>query len=116
MPVSDTLVGAATAVALVHYTRHAASETSAKPIVLRWLESGPMVELGRFSYSLYLTHLPVVALVYLALRRLELAPEIQMLAMIAVSVPASLGAAYAFYAAFERRFVTRRPVLSLKPS
>jgi len=114
MPVSDTLVGATTAAALVHYTRQATGEANAKSLVLRWLESRPMVELGRFSYSLYLTHLPIVALVYLALRRLPLAPQIQMLAMLAVSVPASLLAAYGFYMAFERRFVTRRPVLSLK--
>jgi peptidoglycan/LPS O-acetylase OafA/YrhL len=115
MIASDTLVGATTAAALVHYTRHATSEAAAKPVVLRWFESRPMVELGRFSYSLYLTHLPVVALVFLVLRRLPLAPELQMLAMIAVSVPVSLVAAYGFYLAFERRFVTRRPVLSWKP-
>jgi peptidoglycan/LPS O-acetylase OafA/YrhL len=116
MPLSDTLVGATTAAALVHYTRHAVDAERKRPFVLRWLESPPMVELGRFSYSLYLTHLPIVALSYLALRRLELAPQTQMLAMIAVSVPASLLAAYGFYLGFERRFVNRRPVLSWKPS
>jgi peptidoglycan/LPS O-acetylase OafA/YrhL len=116
MPLSDTLVGATTAVGLVHYTRHAVDSERKTPLVLRWLDSPPMVELGRFSYSLYLTHLPVVALTYLLLRRVALAPPYQMLAMIALSVPASLLAAYGFYLAFERRFVNRRPVLSLKPS
>jgi peptidoglycan/LPS O-acetylase OafA/YrhL len=110
MPLSDTLVGATTAAALVHYSRHAVDEEATRPLFLRLLESRPMAELGRFSYSLYLTHLPIVALVHLAVRRMSLAPATQMLVMIALSVPASLLAAYGFFLAFERRFLNRRPV------
>ncbi|HEX3852737.1 MAG TPA: hypothetical protein VHW01_17360, partial [Polyangiaceae bacterium] len=58
-----------------------------------------------FSYSLYLTHLPVVALLYFALRRLALSASTEMLVLSALSAPASLLFSYAFFWVFERRFV-----------
>jgi peptidoglycan/LPS O-acetylase OafA/YrhL len=106
MPVSDTLVGATTAVCLVHLTKHALrpAETP-RPLVLRVLESAPLVAVGRFSYSLYLTHLPVVALLYFGLRRFALSASSEMLLLSVLSVPASLLFSYAFFWVFERRFV-----------
>ncbi len=57
MPYSDALVGAATASALLYLTPHALRPAEQRrPLLLRILESGPLVALGRFSYSLYLTH------------------------------------------------------------
>jgi peptidoglycan/LPS O-acetylase OafA/YrhL len=116
MPASDTLVGAATAAALVAYTRDATRAVGRLPLMLRAFDSPLMVGVGRFSYSLYLTHLPVVAMCYLVLKRFGLAPAIEMLVMIVVSFPISLAAAYGFYRVFERRFVNRPAVLALKPS
>ncbi len=116
MTLSDSLVGATTAAALIGYTRDITHGDGRLPFVLRVLDSPAMVGVGRFSYSLYLTHLPVVALCYLALKRLELGAAVQMLVMIAVSFPISIAAAYGFYWVFERRFVNRSAVLALKPS
>ena len=106
------MVGVATACALVYLTRCALRPaTEARPLVLRLLESAPFAVIGRFSYSLYLTHLPIVALIYFALRRMALAPGIQLLALTALSLPMSLLFSYAFYWVFERRFVGTPPAL-----
>ncbi len=110
MPYSDALVGAATASALLYLTPHALRPAEQRrPLLLRILESGPLVALGRFSYSLYLTHLPIVALCYFGLRRLELSPNAEMLSLIALGLPLSLLFSYAFFWVFERRFVGAPP-------
>jgi peptidoglycan/LPS O-acetylase OafA/YrhL len=107
---SDSLVGAATACLLIYLTAHAQNAGPAsKPLALRLLESPLLVGLGRFSYSLYLTHLPVVAVCYFGLRRLRLAPGTEMLALVMLSVPLSLLVAYPFFWVFERRFVGNPP-------
>lgn len=111
MPYSDALVGAATACALLYLTPHALRAAERAPLPLRVLQSAPLVTLGRFSYSLYLTHLPIVALCYFGLERLDLSPNAQMLALIAVSLPLSVLFSYAFYWVFERRFVGAPPAL-----
>jgi peptidoglycan/LPS O-acetylase OafA/YrhL len=111
MPYSDALVGAATASGLLYLTPHArgTAEQRQKPLALRIFESGPLVLVGRFSYSLYLTHLPIVALCYFALRPLELSPNDEMLSLLLLSLPLSLLVSYAFYWVFERRFVGAPP-------
>ena len=106
MPYSDALVGAATASSLVYLTKHAlAPAPQARPLILRLLESTPLVALGRFSYSLYLTHLPIVALCYFGLQRSALSQSSQMLVLVGLSLPLSVLFAYGFYWVFERRFV-----------
>jgi peptidoglycan/LPS O-acetylase OafA/YrhL len=106
MPYSDALVGAATASVLLYLTPHALGSAAARPpLALRILSSGPLVALGRFSYSLYLTHLPIVALCYFALHRLGLSPNMEMLSLIVLALPASVLFSYAFFWVFERRFV-----------
>ncbi|HKO51869.1 MAG TPA: acyltransferase [Polyangiaceae bacterium] len=110
MPYSDALVGAATASTLLYLTPHAMRPAEQqKPLLLRLLSSGPLVALGRFSYSLYLTHLPIVALCYFHLHRRDLSPNAEMLSLIALSLPASLLFSYAFFWVFERRFVGAPP-------
>jgi peptidoglycan/LPS O-acetylase OafA/YrhL len=112
MAYSDALVGAATAATLLYLTPHALRPAEhRRPLLLRFLESGPLVALGRFSYSLYLTHLPIVALCYFALHRLGLSPNTEMLSMIALSLPLSLPLSYAFFWVFERRFVGAPPAI-----
>ena len=112
MPLSDSLVGATTASALIYLTRHALRpQAEARPLILRVLESAPLVGLGRFSYSLYLTHLPVVALCYFGLRRSALSPGAGWAWLVALSLPLSLSFAYAFFWVFERRFVGSPPAL-----
>jgi peptidoglycan/LPS O-acetylase OafA/YrhL len=112
MPLSDTLVGISTASGLVYLSKLALeSPVEPKPWLLRVLESAPLSNLGRFSYSLYLTHLPVVALCYFGLRPCALSPGSELLALIALSVPLSLLFSFGFFWLFERRFVGSPPAL-----
>ena len=115
MPLTDALVGAATSSVLIYLTRSALDPSPrSKPVLLRILQSGPLVGLGRFSYSLYLTHLPVVAVCYFGIRRYALSPATEMLALVAVALPASLLFAGGFFMLFERRFVGSPPLLFRK--
>jgi peptidoglycan/LPS O-acetylase OafA/YrhL len=112
MPLSDALVGATTATLLVYYTKcELGPAGQRRPALLRLFESRALVRLGHFSYSLYLIHLPVVALCYFALRPIALSATARMLAMIALGLPASLATAYVFFLVVERRFIGRPPAL-----
>jgi peptidoglycan/LPS O-acetylase OafA/YrhL len=107
-PLTDLLVGVATAALLVYLAKRAASTPSGAPtgLLQRLLESRIALAIGHFSYSLYLTHLPVVALCYFTLKSLRLSPPVLAILTLLGSVPASLLAAYLFHLAFERRFMT----------
>lgn len=103
IPLSDSLVGALTAAALVHLSDEAARQ---KPsFVLRVLESRPLVRIGHFSYSLYLTHLPVLAACYFALRAVPLSPALRMGLLLLLGTPISIAIAFAAYLLVERHFV-----------
>jgi peptidoglycan/LPS O-acetylase OafA/YrhL len=105
-PLADLLVGLSTAVMLVYLTGRASAVGRARGTLLRFLESRPLVGIGHFSYSLYLTHLPVVALCYFTLRHRFAGPQLA-LALLAASFPTSLVLAYGFHVAVERRFIRR---------
>lgn len=104
LSLSDALVGVATATLLLSLTGQALGP-STRPLALRVLEAPPLVALGRFSYSLYLTHLPVIALLYFWLRRFPFTPGAQLLLLLLLGLPASVLLAYLFFLVFERRFV-----------
>jgi peptidoglycan/LPS O-acetylase OafA/YrhL len=109
LPLTDLFVGSAAAALLVYCTSQVQGARQ-RGLVLRTLESRPLVGIGHFSYSLYLTHLPVVALCFFGLRALGVtwAPALAV-ALIASSLPASLLVAYAFYWSVERHFIKARP-------
>jgi peptidoglycan/LPS O-acetylase OafA/YrhL len=111
-PLTDLLVGAAAATLLVHCTEQAIN--GRRGFLLSVLESRPALAVGHFSYSLYLTHLPLLALCYFGLAGLGLSGPALALAMLAVGVPASLLVGYLFYLAVERHFL--RPPSALLPS
>jgi peptidoglycan/LPS O-acetylase OafA/YrhL len=102
-PLTDLLLGFATATFLVY----AGVRDGATHVSMAWLGSRPAVALGQMSYSLYLTHLPVVALCHFALVPLGLSAGVHALALLTFSVPLSLLVAHGFYLAVERRFVGR---------
>ena len=105
-PVTDTLVGASTAALLVYATERVRAG-GGRGRVVGFFESRPVMALGHASYSLYLTHLPIVALCYFAIRPLQL-PLAGFLAALAVSgLVASLLFAAAFYWLIERHFVSK---------
>jgi peptidoglycan/LPS O-acetylase OafA/YrhL len=85
--------------------RAQASAPTAQGWFLQLLQSRPLLALGHFSYSLYLTHLPVLALCYFALAPLKLAPAVLSLSLLGLGSLASLLVAYGFYLAVERHFI-----------
>jgi peptidoglycan/LPS O-acetylase OafA/YrhL len=101
------LVGLATASLLVYCT-HCLTESKAKrrPSILQLFETPYVVGLGRFSYSLYLTHAPVVVLVHQFLLRQHLSPTLTFLSLMIVSIPLSLLLSYIFYVNFEKPFMS----------
>jgi hypothetical protein len=105
-PLADLLVGLATFSLLVYLTERARGTSRGRLLPL--LESRPLVALGHFSYSLYLTHLPVLAGCFFALQGLGWSGGVQALALLVVGSVASLVVAYAFHVAIERRFIVRR--------
>lgn len=105
-PLADLLVGLSTFTLLIYLTERARG--AARGRLLPVLESRVLVALGHFSYSLYLTHLPVLACCFFGLRRLGWSGTALALALPIVGSCASLVIAYAFHLAVERRFIVRR--------
>jgi peptidoglycan/LPS O-acetylase OafA/YrhL len=65
--------------------------------------------LGKISFSLYLVHYPLVAVVTITvLRPMHLNVAATFAALLAIVVPLSVGAAIGFHALVERRFVNHR--------
>lgn len=109
--VTDTLIGLATACFIVYCANAAsaaAQSNAAKPLALRFLESKPLVSLGYFSYSLYLTHFAVHWFFHANLsRRMDASVELKLLVMMVVSVPLAVLAGYVIHRLFERPFLSK---------
>ncbi len=86
----------------------ATADAAKRPMLLRMLESRILVVLGAFSYSLYLIHVPVQDLMVYAMQRLAISGPVQHWAMLLAGPPVCLAAAYAFFLAVERRFISSR--------
>lgn len=78
----------------------------ALPPVLKFLESRWVVTLGIFSYSLYITHAPVLWLVHQLLKSEQLSPTMMAVSWFFYGVPSSLLIAYLFHRVFERPFMS----------
>lgn len=103
------LVGVATASLLIYCT-HTLTEGNAtrRPIILQLFETRYAVVLGTFSYSLYLTHGPVVVLVHQFLLSLHRSPTVTFLTLLIVAVPLSLLISYIFHLTFEQPSMSSR--------
>lgn len=77
-----------------------------RPVLLRVLESPMLVQLGAFSYSLYLVHLPVVSFCDRVLSTRVHGYRFPT-AMVAAGVTLSLVIAYLFHPLFERPLMRR---------
>ena len=104
------IVGAVPISLMIYCTRYLTDEApdSTRPTPLRVLESPIAAFLGKFSYSLYLIHAPVVGGVHAVLRQLGVSSNLLFWSMMLVSVPLSLAAAYGFYLLFEKPVLERR--------
>jgi peptidoglycan/LPS O-acetylase OafA/YrhL len=105
-PIADLSVGLATFALLIHLTERASQGTPGP--ILSLLQSRALVGLGHFSYSLYLTHLPVLALCYFGLRELHWSGPCRALALAGGGGALCVALAYAFHVAIERRFIVQR--------
>ena len=77
-----------------------------RSVVLRILESRPAVQLGVFSYSIYLIHLPILVCLYWGLRSLKIPYDAVCVVVWLAGVPLILAGAYLFHLLFERRFMS----------
>jgi peptidoglycan/LPS O-acetylase OafA/YrhL len=104
--VPDMLIGSGIGCAMVYLTE--ACRSGHRPLALRALELPALVGLGRFSYSLYLIHAPILALFYLLARSWNLGPLEFQLFILGVALPATVAASYLFFLVFERPFLNPR--------
>lgn len=97
----DTLIALATASLLLGATR-----IEAKPIRL-WLEQRALLVVGTFSYSLYLIHAPILHMIrQYVVDPLAMPAPGQFVLLLVVGAPLSLLAAFAFFLACERPFMS----------
>ena len=116
-PVHDLLVGALTTLLLVFCARHChRTDDAPRPFVLRVLSLPAVVSLGAFSYSLYLTHAPFLAIFEDVVFRHGAGRMAELTWTVAVGVPLALLFAYAFHLAFERRFMNAPPLRKEGPA
>ena len=81
----------------------------------RALSVKPLAALGSISYSIYLIHAPLLAMVWkYPLATLHMRPDLTCAVMMIGGLPAILVASYLFHLGFERPFVPRR-VAVLEP-
>ena len=110
---ADTLVGVITTCLILHCiiqlnrsTLGGAAPTTG--LILRLLQSRFAVTVGVFSYSLYLIHAVVLALVQLLVLGAGLSPAVRLAAFEFLGVPLALLVSYAFHIVFERPFLVHR--------
>lgn len=106
--IMDSWVGIATAALLISCTSHL-QRHKRLPRGLGFLASSVFVRLGQFSYSLYLTHYPIIALLFLMILPLKLSPGALFIALLLLGVPAIFVTTYVFYRAFEQPFLRSMP-------
>jgi peptidoglycan/LPS O-acetylase OafA/YrhL len=91
----------------------ALADGKAKPLrgILEWR---PIVFMGMFSYSLYLTHVPVLRVVELyVVNPRHLSPNGSFFLSVLIGLPSALVFAYCFFRLFERPFLGKRSIRAL---
>ena len=83
--------------------------TDADGRVSRVLSTPRLVQLGVFSYSIYLVHAPLLHLSWLALAPLHLSADLTFVVLLAVALPAIVVASYGIHCLFERPFMRTKP-------
>jgi peptidoglycan/LPS O-acetylase OafA/YrhL len=102
--IADIQIGLCTASLLIHCTQECQNHRPNGLLCL--FQARPVVLLGTMSYSLYLMHLPVLALLHIPLAHLNVSPAARIGTMIFVFVPLSIVLTYLFHLVFERRFMS----------
>ncbi|MBW4471662.1 MAG: acyltransferase [Stenomitos rutilans HA7619-LM2] len=103
--ISDLLVGLFALSVIVDCATHRAEKRDDRLAILAVLESKWVVWLGKFSYSLYLIHLPILGLAELPLSGLH-SPVSKFFGLLLLGVPMALLASYGFHLLFEKPFMS----------
>lgn len=107
---TDPLIGVLMAGLLARWSRRALPTALGPRLpLLRLLEGRTAVALGTISFSLYLTHYPLLALGDAVLRRWQFSPDARLWVLVLVVSPAILLAAAFFHRVFERPFQSKSP-------
>ena len=109
---ADTGVGLITVCLILHCASQLSARRSdglvpAPNLILRLLQSRFAVTIGVFSYSLYLVHAPILALVEMVTARAGLGPVADLAVYELLGVPLALLISYAFFLACEKPFLIR---------
>jgi peptidoglycan/LPS O-acetylase OafA/YrhL len=102
----DVLTGFGTACLLIYCTQVSIERNKGFFPILAFFENSFLVKVGVFSYSLYLIHSLVQAVIQLCLSSLHVSPTIQILALMVIDLPLAMLVSYAFHLIFERPFVS----------
>lgn len=103
--INQTFFGLAAACLFIYCTKLAIANKKS-PLIMRVFEHPIAIALGVFSYSLYLTHGPVLVLVRYFLFNLQISPVMFAITSYVLGVIVSLIFAYLFYLLFERPFMS----------
>lgn len=104
----DVVLGAGVASLLIVFTEQwKSSEALPRFAPLRLFSAWPIVKLGLFSYSLYLMHAPLLALMTLVADLAGLTGYAAYVYILAVGVPTAVVGAYLFHRLFERPFMPK---------
>jgi peptidoglycan/LPS O-acetylase OafA/YrhL len=100
----EGILGAGVACGLVHLV--SCHYYGARSTLLGILSRPRLVELGLFSYSIYLIHSPLVGWMNLATRHISMPGVVRFLLLVTAGLPIALLAARAFFLFVERRFLS----------
>ncbi len=111
--ITDPLVAIVTVCLLIQCTQVAIDEklmtsNSPKAWLVKILNSPWAIGLGAFSYSLYLVHAPILALIDLPLKAAQVSSTLRLAIALGISTPISVGISYLFYWVCERPIALRK--------
>lgn len=101
---SESLIGVFVTVIIVYLSLIEVRGTT-RPLALRVLNWPSLVFLGAVSYSIYLYHSPLLALINLLTLDLSMGSDLRLTLMFVVAVPLVLLVSYGFYLLVEQHFL-----------
>ena len=115
-PLLDGLTAAASAAGIFAlYASLLRQEAGAKPALLQFLEAKPLVFVGMWAYSLYLTHYVVLDFWHAVCTRSLgfLSPSLGFMIYLVGGISLCLAFAYAFFLGAEKPFLKKMPTTAL---